>query len=621
MPTNTSTRYSNYDAFVNEAAPSANNSDDPYLRVRNGTGVSRRAFLHFALPASNLAGATILEAKLRVKLRAAWSGTQTLRASRVTERWNETSITWANQPTVTSNFQADATVANGAAGDTVEIDVTNMIQRIAEGGSWYGVRLNIPATNDMREMHSSNANLQQSRPQLYVRWSIPPGQPHTLIPSEQAISLANPAFDWDGDTPSQTRVQIYQNEDLSGTLWDSGWISNTETWYETSTNGTPPNLADNITRWWRVRIQDDSGALSPWSVITKFFRRSKDTLTITTPSSDGTTLSTTTPRIVYTYSGNSRVQSARRYRVLKDGQEIYDSGWSAVASSNLAFNIPEGVINSPTPTYSVELRVRDNTSDWSRAGLGQTDPAYVEATRTFKFGVSGGVAAVTSLTSTVVNGHVRFNWTRTGTVEFFAVLRKNDAGVFEVVRDMIPASNLLVSGSNYKLEYYGARPGRTDDYQIAAVQVVSDVPTYSASNPTTVVVFKPRGVWLVDATDDSEMFIAEDKVDAMIGESATTYAPLGTRVPIRVVDQVRGYEGSVAGVLVGTTQYGTALQQRRMLETKVSSSSLRLVDRFRNFPVLIGNVTATNADYGMEEAYEVSFDFWQRGGPWPGDET
>ena len=101
------------DAWVDQAQPTVRHGAKTRLALNGPTGTNdRRAFIHFSRPFP--LGAVILSAKLRVFTAAAWTGSHTVTAKRVTAKWQEKLIAWNNQPAVTATNQASV-AANSLA--------------------------------------------------------------------------------------------------------------------------------------------------------------------------------------------------------------------------------------------------------------------------------------------------------------------------------------------------------------------------------------------------------------------------------------------------------------------------------------------------------------------------
>jgi len=125
------------------------------------------------------------------------------------------------------------------------------------------------------------------------------------------------------------------------------------------------------------------------------------------------------------------------------------------------------------------------------------------------------------------------------------------------------------------------------------------------------------GVWLYDADTEAEVLIVGDgrdaRVSSAVGENAATLILLTSRVPVRIVGKIRGFEGSVSGFLMNALGRTSAVDRLTFLDFVAHQTvSRRLKWGFNDLPVIIGNATCHETEEN-EEQYEISFDFWQTG--------
>lgn len=596
------------DAWAREGLPNANYGGRVRLWVNGGAaGNDRMSYLQFARPFP--LGASILSAKLQLRLKGAWSGSQTLTAKRITGKWSESRLTWANRPTASATNPGAVVVASGVDGQLVEIDLTAMMQDVSSGGAYFGIRLELGTDVD-RALNSSEAVDASLRPVLEVVWSMPPDAPTNLAPAgARAISIAKPILSWrfsdpdSGASQSSSQVQIDDAADFATPIYDSGKVANTVQLWDLGPTAFAGFAADDV-RWWRVRVYDEADIMSAWSDPVQLSRKTKGTLTLTGPA--GATVDSLTPSITWTFTG--RTQEAYQvilYRVDAGGglAELWNTG--KVVSTSLASSIPEDLIFTGT-SYRVLLRVWDTLDRQAIAG----DPDYSEATRDFTYARSGVPAAVTALTATIIptaqGPGVQLDWTRTTVPDFFSV--KRDGVEVPGLTRILPA-DVLVSGSNYRLKVWVGTPRGAHTWEVEAVVAAAGVLQHGDANATDTETTDPTGIWLVDTDDGLAVRIAggDDTLNAGIGEAGATHHLPGSRVPVRITESVRGFEGDVAGVLTSKADRDT------FLELKGRLKPLRMIVSDLNIPVELEEVAAPPTKLSDDRLYGCSFGFFQVG--------
>jgi hypothetical protein len=170
----------------------------------------------------------------------AWAGSVTLTAQRCSAKWSVNKLTY-NEPATggvgVTGSTASVTVSGVPAGTLCEIDVTSMMQTVASGAAWYGLRVSSNTTSDVT-VHSAQSPTGAMRPVLVVTWSVPLDEPDGLRPAGSRVtSVATPFLAWnfsddDGDAVLQAvQVQFGSSQALldAGTAtFDTGTIPATE---------------------------------------------------------------------------------------------------------------------------------------------------------------------------------------------------------------------------------------------------------------------------------------------------------------------------------------------------------------------------------------------------------
>lgn len=629
MPTNTVR--SSYDTFIAEPFPDQNFADWRQLNLTGGTGDHRYGFVYFGgMPPQ---GAVVSSALLRVWLRRDWAaGTHTVTVKRVTSSWKESKLTWnraGSAQIATATHAASATVTGGpgSAGTRVELDVTGILGDIAAGQPWYGLRLEVD-TGLVKRVWSSEADDPHLRPQLVVEWSRPPLAPSDLAPSGgRAVSIGLPTLGWvfkdrEGDEQAAYQVQVAVASDtqsdgsFTAPEYDSGWVTSGDTEHDlagTAYAGVP----DGGTRYWLVRTQDVNGLVSDWSDPVAFTRTGKGTLTVGSPL-DGGTVEETTPPVTTT---SSTAQDAVAYRLDEDdGTGRFTTIWEqartdapAAAGVAYSFAVPKGHIKRSGRNYRIRVRSWDAVDREATPG----DPTYVQAYATFTFARSAVPAPVTSLTVAEEAPGVRLTFHRAAGVaqpDYFALL-VDGVRVF----DRVDPALYSLGGDPivYELVWYGATSRAQHTFEVEAVVADAGALKHSQGNASVTYTPDVAGVWLVDDDDPPYSgdalprrvrLLGKDAADLAIGESSAVFYPVGRRGPVRIVDAIRGLEGTITGTVRGDDPAGQWFIEnlRWMKDPDRVGRRIRLVTATDNIPVELGEASFSPTRRGPDREYAVS---------------
>lgn len=579
-----------FDAWVNQARTDNNYGDSDHLRMDNTTSNKKYGFLHFPLQLPS--DATIISATLTMYLDGAWDSSNTVTVSRVTQKWREGRVSYTNMPTVTATGAATAAVTSGVNKQALSATVTTIVQSWVNGSSNYGLRL-ANSVSGIRDIFSSEHANPAVRPILTVTYSLPPDAPRDLrADGDRAVSTSHPVLLWTSDTPTNAQIVVDNNSDFSSPLIDPGYIAQSEQQFDTAAYTA---LTDNTQYYWKVRIKDANGVASAYSDSASFYYRTLGSLAISVPS--GSTVTSTTPTFTHALTG--RTQAYVEYELFEDGVSVYKR--DRLATTATSFVVPAGYIKDPSASYIMYIRVWDN---YDREGLGGA-LAYTQASKTFTL-TTGATQVPTALAATQVKGHVHLTWTKGTTPDNFVLLAN---GV--VVDDDIDPALALISGTSYQWDYYSAIPwtGTAVSYTIRAE--LSSI--LSASSTASTLEFKPIGVWLIETTGAREVqILGQENIDSKIGEIGVVYFPVGRRDPLRIIDSIRGYEGTVSGVLSEHVQT-LALNLAGIQYIKGHpTADLRLVYGHRNMPVIIAETSLELLANGPE-TYAISFEYYQTG--------
>lgn len=599
---------SSVDSWADQQRPSKEPGSSSVLKLNDTTGSNAKfGYIYFAPPFP--LGATIIAATLRLILAKPWGGAQALTGKRIVDSWREGRLKWNNRPSVDAANAGSVNVSALAAGDEVEIDLTAMLAAVAAGGKWFGVRLEIDGNAD-REIASSDHPRAEWHPVLEIEWSEAPQPPTNLAPGGgRAISKQKPLLTWQfvdnvGSTvQSSSQVQISTTPDFTAPEYDSGKIANTLSAWDLAATAYA-GLADNDVRYWRVKVWDGTDLASDWSATEQFERQDKGSLTITNPDAPpANTVEETTPPMAWTLTGATQEAfAAFLYRVGAGGALTLLTSQAKVATTDIEWEVPAGILRTGD-TYRVLIRVWDDVDRQAVAG----DPDYVQATRDFTYVRSGAPAPVTALTATPDGAKVVLEFERTTDPDYFAI-RVDGVEVL----DRIEPGDVFVSGDSYSFDYWLARPRQSHEFEVEAVVNDAGVLQHSDGNATATAETNPIGIWLADPVESLGVFLAgKEKAQIGIGEIGGLFDVQGSRAPVRITEALRGYEGSLNGILTEYAGMDAIAARNAFLELKGRLTTLRLIIGDLNLPVELGEVTgplpARDADLG----YDVGFEFAQ----------
>lgn len=581
------------DTWANQDRPTTN-----YVKARSLALLSggAHAFMFFNRPTP--LGAVVSKATLRLYYHRPWAGTATLSIHRLSEQMRSSRLNWNNRPAVTGSA-ATASAPAGPEGQLVEVDVTDLMQAVADGAPWHGFRIITSATSTDRLVSVEGTS--RYRPTLEVEWSEEPHAPTNLAPSGgQAASTAKPLLrfqvtDLLGDTTlSAVRVQLGPTPDFVG-AWDSGWVPSSLPQLDL-VDTAYPGITEAATVYWRAAVQDGAGLDSEWSDDASLTYVPHGTVIINNPA-PGTSpyVADPTPRILWAFSGvQTRWQvevsdAADPTVVLADSGErtTAETAWAVPADKPLA---------GPGP-YRVVVRVWD---DVTRAA---TDP-YAELSRDFVMQDDPAVTPVAELAATQPEPWpgVLLTWTRGTAPDSFVIVR--DGATLEA--DLLP-EDALVSGTTYQYVDPGARVWHPHVWQVKA-----KVNEAQSDSPVVDLTPRTRGIWLLDETNNRRVWLAGEEGGSWTRpEDATTLTPIGGTYPVRRVQGLRKYEGSLAGQLVDG--YGrTAAEYENDLYAmrKDSGQPVHLAVADMSLKVLLGNVQTAPTTH-IPPSRIVAFDFWE----------
>lgn len=606
------------DAWVDSDAGSRNQSDGRRLSLQAAGSATAYAYLHFGWRVP--LGVNVVSATLRLRTASAWgAGSSTLTVRRVADQWRASRVTWDTRPgVITSGAGQSASLAkvSNAVDDEWVVDVTALVQAVADGARWRGLRVETSSTS-RRDLWSAdegdNDGGVSRAPVLEIAWSEAPDAPSALSPSGgRAVSLAKPVLRCDftddqGSTAMQAiQVQVNATNTWSSPSFDSGTVATTEPELDLSATAYA-GLSAGSSAWWRVRVQDGAGLWSPWSDAAQFRRDNKGALGITNPAAPPDNfVSEWTPPLTWSLTGETqKAWQVTLTRPARPDRVVYDSGRvPGVATSH---TLPRDVIEDDE-SYQLTVRVWDSKDREHTPG----DATWTQATRLFTFNEDATVNPVTSLVvSVATEPDVILTWSRSTMPDRFSILRNG-----RVIASDLVAADLFTTGTAYAYRDFNPPPRRPLTYE---VQATVNGKT-SAGNPSVTTQTAPRAIWLAHPEHEHRRVCVvpapgagRTASDITMGETAGTYAPVTVSRTLRVTQSLRGYEGSISGILTGHAGKTTAEWQERLFQLKERPDEPLILSLGDDaFPVLIGNVvTAPVSD--TPDTRPVSFDFWQVG--------
>lgn len=600
-----------HDSYTDEGTPNRNFGGQVKIGVNgSGAGQLQRTYITFSLKALPK-NAIVKEALLHTYLRGStWAGANVLTARRITTAWSESKIKFSDAPTTTATNDATATVTAGSAGDEVEWDVTDMVADAVSGSAFHGIRITKDTSGD-DFFHSSEQSNHNLRPKLVVTYAIPPAAPSNLRPrGDHSVNASKPKLAWDSDDVSAVWVQVDDDSAFGSLYYDSGWQAATEPFWDLALASAPSftALTDNTGPWyWRVKVKSTDGDASNYSDSATFERNSYGTFSIDSPAVDGDAVDESTPTIITSLTGRTQTQIA--WTVYRKGTTdttfLQVQNQEPIATDDGTFELLQGAVTDPDADYRIVVKSWDTFDRETAVG----EAAFTDDIRDFIYDPSAGTTVVAALAAsqpTLNAPVVRVSWTRAAAPDSFDILVDS-----KVVTQHVDPGDVFVSGTSYHYDIYTSSPRSNHTYSVIATENHVD----SISNPTVDFSSSVAGIWFI-APDDGILLPlwGKESVSASIGETGTTYELLNRPTPVRIVDAIRGLEGTVAGILdsVGDITVQESYDALISLKSLAVGANIRLCFGPKNIPVILGEVSVAPTP-DPEERWEVSANFWQSG--------
>jgi hypothetical protein len=599
------------DAFTNQDHTARNYGDVPKISL-NGTGGSQHfGYLDFSvktLPND----AIISSASLVLTLRNDWPGTNTITARLITSRWSESRISYDNSPSTSGVGEATLVVTGGVAGDQIEIDVTTMISQVVAGAEFHGIRLHVD-TADNRNVFAREFPQYPRKPRLVVEFGSTPSPPTSLHPrAGHAVNSDLPVLAWDVDDQSASWVQIATTDvgfdpDTgfpSPEFDDGGWMPNHDALYDLSTTAYG-GVPDDEERFWTVAIQDEDGTATTFAEPARFERHTYGTFTIDSPTTD---VDTNDPTILTTFTGRTLTRIDWVIQRLWPFVGPFGTpGWVDITdgtSDDDDFEIHG--LRWRDATYRLVLKAFD---EFPRGNV-PNETAYMLARVEFVY-IPGPTDPIDTLVLTQDGGSspvVLAEFTRANAPDTFGIYCNG------VLVDTVDSGDAFVSGTTYRWPVYAAAGYASNEIGVVATDDGEDSDMVSEDITPTVI-----GIWILAPDGDLRLPLfaigGRDKVTTSLGEDGETFFPLRGD-PVRIVDSVRGLEGTVSGDIVQVSAIGdgvdAASARQMLLDLKALGvgADIRIAFGRRNFPAILGQV-GVDEGVGPEETYHVTVPFWE----------
>jgi hypothetical protein len=562
----------------------------------------------------------VASAEITYYAAGASSGSRTLTIQRPAATWDPGTLNWTNQPGV---LGGTATVSIGtlADGDPITFTgsaVTTLVNAIVTGAANYGFRL----ITDSGTAHRVYGFDSDHPPQLRIVYYIPPSKPTGLKPTGGAVATSKPTLTWPYVDPDNTDLDAVQvqidsaNNFVSGIDFDSGWVTSAESELDLTRTDMPGGvyggIANAATIYWRSRVRDADGGVSPWADPVSVPRQDQGTLAIVTPSA--TTIKDATPTITWSLTGAT--QAYWQVRVVRDDNPsiiLHDTGKRRGTAT--AHTLPPGVIDDESITYRIIVRTWDNVVRVPVPGF----PTYVVATKSVT--LADGAAGSPSGTTATQDGEtpaVIVEFTRTTPPDTFTIVRDG-----RVIKALLDPADALVSGTTYRYYDWTAAPLQQHSYQVRAVVSGDQSPKSAAATVTTQV----EGVWLVDpsledrpATTTQARWIRATGTGVDDWARSDTYVVhrvLGAAGAVKITSAMGGTDGGFKGAMfdgdAGVSVETQLARINKMLEHP--DRTLRLIGGHLNFPVVVADLSpgVHQLLFADLDKATVSWRFWQTG--------
>lgn len=600
------------DAWVNENRAGLNYGSASGVRIKSGSP-SHYAFLLPDLP--NLAGATILDAYLVARGAAALSA-QTITVSPVTERWAPGRVTWNKKPAVNSGAAVGTAISATSSADA-SVTLTGlgpMIQAVADGTDWYGLRLTTSVTSDQRFRSSDSGSPSW---ELHITVSESPEVPTNLRPDGGAVPDATPTLGWDyydfGGSTEQAELRVQVDTPTGGADpddvtpdYDSGWEPEPDPQWALAGEHT---LVGSGPHYWRVNVKDADGNESGWSDWAEFDVAAHPSLVVDSPVGS---FSDPSPTLTAHLSTGGTVKAWQAWATGPDRSDVRAE--SGMSTGTISWTVPERNSRGRRVFREDEqgwlyLRVWDSVDRAPAVG----QPTYVDVWIEADWDQDGGVDAPTGLlvqTQFVGDPRLRWQWSRTEAADAWLIQ------VDGVTVARLEPEDVTADAGTYTWTDSGhVSPQRPHTLAVRAVEGATVSPAVSVAGQ----VFRTDGLWLIPEADIDPVVVFDTRHGAFTRvDRLASYTPL-VGPEVDVIYDVEGRRSEVEGVIfrnMGAIQQDVwdavaaleALQDSRVRTARMVWGSQSIRVRVRDV-----DVTSHDDNEGRRNLHVVRFGFVEVG--------
>lgn len=524
------------DATVRRLRPGLPDPSGDWIRVKSG---DLRGYLLPEL-GNSVRGRDVLVETLSGHVGPGWVA-QTLTVSPITSRWSPGRVTWDDQPTVDAARAVSVVVPSLPDGGIVELPLDGMIQDVANGTAWWGVRVTTNSAADGQKFYARGSG--SPNWQLDVVLSDAPDQASNLRPrgggevdTVKPLIVAWDFIDLGGDSTEQADSWVQVDVPAAGADPDevapdysSGWQPNLDPQWNLSAIASGPAFAMpavDVDIHWRVLVRDADGNVPQdddgndlWSDWAVFRRHALPTLVVDSPTG---VFGDPTPQVLAHLSGGT----LKWWKALVTGPDRGDVRYELGRSTGpFDFTIPRRNEDGRRIIKESEggwlyLRARD-TRDRAVA-VGQS--TYVDTWVPLNLVDDGLVDPPTGLTVEPVTPgdfRMRWRWSRTEAADAWLPFVEDDS----IERLELDDVTILAPGQYEWIDSGHVPPFRDVDLHMRAVEVGE-----KRSAPSTVPghVHETYSIWLLI---DGEEFpirlrgkVTPDQVQR--NDRVATYIPL-----------------------------------------------------------------------------------------------
>lgn len=522
------------DTFIQYVNPTVTHAGDRFPAVKSG---AFEPVVFMPLAMSRIGGLTIISATLSAPAQSSWVA-QTLTAQAIAGAWDVATV---NKPILDDLgvVGATATVATGAlaAGVRWEMDITALVQAIADGQANYGWKITTDQSTDKSTLRGFDSGFASWV--LHLEVSDVPAAPTQLSPAG-IIATGAPIITVD-ETDDMAAINVQVDADATGSPdFDSGWVATTTPQLDLSATAMTP-IANNATTNYRARTKLTDGAISEWSDWVEITRVDQPAIVV-----DSYDL-TPTPRI-QAHLDPAGDADTRWQVIVTDPDDpsvwLYDSG-DALTGAALDHTIPltqNGSATLPADgDYGIKIRALDRYDRVATAGV----PTTVRTSVTASLATAGTVTAPTSLTATAASSgypDVTVTWTSAASPDQFVILRDG------VYLDVVDPDDYLTGTLTWTYIDTTADPSVSHSYAVRAKGDVSGVQKMSANSPTDDVVPVTEGVWIRSTFGDVQLR-SPDYSGLKQADKRQTFVMPYRSDNVDIITAVGGFEGPVTGNL------------------------------------------------------------------------